>query len=75
LEVPKGSAQSGETPAQAAMREVLEESGLRELALIKELGVTRSQSIACSRLQCVCRGDDGGLRIDAGRSAQPCESV
>ena len=40
LEVPKGSVQPGETPAQAAMREVEEESGLHELALIKELGVT-----------------------------------
>ena len=40
LEVPKGSVQPGETPAQAAMREVEEESGLRELTLIKELGVT-----------------------------------
>ena len=40
LEVPKGSAQPGETPVQAAMREVWEESGLRELTLIRELGVT-----------------------------------
>ena len=40
LEVPKGSVQPGETPAQAAMREVEEESGLRELTLIGELGVT-----------------------------------
>ena len=40
LEVPKGSVQPGETPAQAAMREVREESGVTELALIRELGVT-----------------------------------
>jgi putative (di)nucleoside polyphosphate hydrolase len=40
LEVPKGSAQPGETPAQAALREVEEESGLTGLALITELGVT-----------------------------------
>ena len=30
----------GETPAQAAVRKVWEESGLRELTLIQELGVT-----------------------------------
>ena len=40
LEVPKASAQPGETPAQAALREVEEESGLTGLTLIKELGVT-----------------------------------
>ena len=40
LEVPKGSAQPGETPAQAAVREVEEESGLTGLTLISELGVT-----------------------------------
>ena len=39
LEVPKGSAQPGETPAQAAVREVWEESGLTGLILIRELGV------------------------------------
>jgi ADP-ribose pyrophosphatase YjhB (NUDIX family) len=43
LEVPKGSVQPGEMPAQAAAREVWEESGLQELTLIKELGVTRWQ--------------------------------
>lgn len=41
FEVPKGSAQPGETPAQAAVREVFEESGLRALTLIEELGVTQ----------------------------------
>ena len=41
FEVPKGSVQPGETPAQAAMREVFEESGLRALTLIGELGVTK----------------------------------
>jgi len=40
LEAPKGSVKTGETPAQAAVREVWEESGLRELTLIRELGVT-----------------------------------
>ncbi len=40
LEVPKGSAQPGETPAQTAVREVEEESGLTGLTLIRELGVT-----------------------------------
>jgi 8-oxo-dGTP pyrophosphatase MutT (NUDIX family) len=40
LEVPKGSVQPGETPAQAAVREVWEESGLTGLILIRELGVT-----------------------------------
>jgi 8-oxo-dGTP pyrophosphatase MutT (NUDIX family) len=40
LEVPKGSAQPGGTPAQAALREVEEESGLTGLILIRELGVT-----------------------------------
>jgi len=40
LEVPKGSVQPGETPAQAAVREVGEESGLTGLILIRELGVT-----------------------------------
>ena len=40
LEVPKGSVQPGETPAQAADREILEESGLTGLTLIRELGVT-----------------------------------
>src|SRR3972149_6880456 len=40
LEVPKGSTQPGETPAQVALREVEEESGLTGLTLISELGVT-----------------------------------
>ena len=40
FEVPKGSAQPSETPAQAAEREVFEESGLCALTLIRELGVT-----------------------------------
>ena len=40
LEVPKGSVQPGETPAQAAVREIWEESGLIGLILIRELGVT-----------------------------------
>jgi len=40
LEVPKGSVQPGETPAQAAVREVWEEAGLTGLTLIRELGVT-----------------------------------
>jgi 8-oxo-dGTP pyrophosphatase MutT (NUDIX family) len=40
LEVPKGSAQPGETPTQVAVREVEEESGLTGLTLIAELGVT-----------------------------------
>ena len=43
FEVPKGSAQPSETPAQAAEREVFEESGLRALTLIGELGVTQWQ--------------------------------
>ncbi len=41
FEVPKGSVKPGETPAQAAVREVEEESGLRALTLIRELGVTQ----------------------------------
>ena len=44
FEAPKGSAQPGEAPAQAAMREVFEESGLCALTLIKELGQTLWQA-------------------------------
>jgi putative (di)nucleoside polyphosphate hydrolase len=43
LEVPKGSVEPGETPVQAAMREVFEESGLGNLTLIRELGRTMWQ--------------------------------
>ena len=76
LEVPKGSAQPGETPVQAAMREVWEESGLRELTLIRELGVTlwqdeeqhfflfRAEGPLPDRFEHVVTGQDGdrGMR-------------
>ncbi len=37
--LPKGSLEPGESHVQAAIREVLEESGLRTIELIKELGI------------------------------------
>lgn len=36
--LPKGHIDPGETPLQAAVREIKEESGIKELELIKELG-------------------------------------
>jgi 8-oxo-dGTP pyrophosphatase MutT (NUDIX family) len=40
VEVPKGAIEPGETPEQAALREIFEESGITAVQLIKELGVT-----------------------------------
>ena len=76
LEVPKGSVQPGETPAQTAVREVEEESGLIGLTLIKELGVTlwqdeeqhfflfRADALLPDRFEHVVTGQDGdrGMR-------------
>jgi len=76
FEVPKGTVQPGETPAQAAAREILEESGLRELTLIRELGVTqwqdeeqhfflfRADALLPDRFEHVVTGQDGdrGMR-------------
>lgn len=39
-EVPKGAVEAGETPLQAAERELEEETGLSEAVLIGELGIT-----------------------------------
>jgi 8-oxo-dGTP pyrophosphatase MutT (NUDIX family) len=80
LEVPKGSVQPGETPMQAAMREVEEESGLTGLALITELGVTlwqdeeqhfflfRASGPLPDRFEHVVTGQDGdrGMRYQYG---------
>jgi ADP-ribose pyrophosphatase YjhB (NUDIX family) len=41
FEVPKGSVEPGETLEQAALREIREESGVSEVQVVKELGVTR----------------------------------
>ena len=71
LEIPKGSVQPGEMPAQAAMREVEEESGLRAMTLVKELGVTlwqdeeqhfflfRADELLPDRFEHVVTGQDG----------------
>jgi 8-oxo-dGTP pyrophosphatase MutT (NUDIX family) len=78
LEVPKGSVQPGETPAQAAVREVWEESGLTGLILIRELGVTlwqdeeqhfylfKTDQALPDRFEYVVTGQDGdrGMRYE-----------
>ena len=41
IQVPGGTVQPGETPAQAVLREACEETGLTDLALIRSLGRIR----------------------------------
>jgi class 3 adenylate cyclase/8-oxo-dGTP pyrophosphatase MutT (NUDIX family) len=40
FEVPKGAVESGETLEEAALREILEESGITTVQVVRELGVT-----------------------------------